>query len=203
MTQQETVTTAIAVETHKADIQQVEADLIKLVKNKNDNNAMSQKSHDSRLIRWHFYALNDFECTACLFLGFFLSTLIALIYSAYIAQGSFWHEFGFVCMVTLMIVYASGAVFFVVTQFISESFAINKIKKLLDKDLSNEAKGFVNNEISIYELKMQKALELQASHPSEYDYDLIKALDEDYRTQLVRNLVSYGKKLTISIGHTH
>ena len=180
-------------------LQQIEKDLKKLIKNKNEGEVKAQISHDSRIIRWHFYALNDFERTMCFFLGFILSTLVAMIYSAYIAQGSLWSEFSFVFIITLAIVYGTGFVLLVI-HLSSGPSSESRIKKLLDKNLSTETKAFISNEIAIYQSKMQAALALKASHPAEYDDALIKALDEDYRTQLERNLILYGRKIIISIG---
>ena len=99
-----------------------------------------------------------------------------------------------VLLIALITVYGVPLFLYGASQIIFGPSSEARIKKLLNKNLSSEAKAFVSNEIAIYELKMQNALALKASHPSEYDDALIEALEKDYRTRLIEILLKYKPK---------
>ena len=198
-----TETTILASTTHKmntseTDIHQIEDDLNRLIKRKNKNKALTLNNRDSRIIRWHFYALKDFELHVYFILGlipmgglaFFLFNYITIINSPVMVPVVLF----LVLLMAFMIVYGIPIALNGIIQVVFGPSSEARIKKLLDKNLSNEAKAFVSNEIAIYELKMQNALALKASHPSEYDDALIEALEKDYRTRLIEILLKYKPK---------
>ena len=197
-----TETTILEATTHKintseTDIHQIEDDLNRLIKRKNKNKALTQNNRDSRIIRWHFYTLNEFELHVYWILGLIpmggLAFFFFINYGAIISSPSL-----VVALITSALVlftaFSIPLALYSIIQVIFEPSSEARIKKLLDKNLSSEAKAFVSNEIAIYELKMQNALALKASHPSEYDDALIEALEKDYRTRLIEILLKYKPK---------
>ena len=198
-----TETTILEATTHKintseTDIHQIEDDLNRLIKRKNKNKALTQNNRDSRIIRWHFYTLNDFELRVYWILGmipmgglaFFLFNYITIINSPVMVPVVLF----LVLLMAFMIVYGIPIALNGIIQVVFGPSSEARIKKMLDKNLSGEAKAFVSNEIAIYELKMQNALALKASHPAEYDDALIEALEKDYRTRLIEILLKYKPK---------
>ena len=144
------------------------------------------------------YAFNDFELHVYFILGlipmgglaFFLFNYITIINSPVMVPVVLF----LVLLMAFMVVYGIPIALNGIIQVVFGPSSEARIKKLLNKNLSSEAKAFVSNEIAIYELKMQNALALKASHPSEYDDALIEALEKDYRTRLIEILLKYKPK---------
>ena len=201
MSRTETTTLASTtpkINTSETDIHQIEDDLNRLIKRKNKDKALTQNNRDSRIIRWHFYTLNDLELQAYSFLGLILmGGLIYILFNYIMMVGSPVMTpliLILIIFMAFMIVYGIPLFLYGASQIIFGPSSEARIKKLLDKNLSSEAKAFVSNEIAIYELKMQNALALKASHPAEYDDALIEALEKDYRTRLIEILLKYKPK---------
>lgn len=144
------------------------------------------------------YAFNDFELHVYFILGLIPVGGLAYLFFDYISMINtpvlVPVVLFFVLFMAFMVVYGIPFALNGIIQVVFGLRSEARIKKLLDKNLSSEAKAFVSNEIAIYELKMQNALALKASHPSKYDDALIEALEKDYRTRLIEILLKYKPK---------